>query len=74
MLKKEEITSNINTEYAISPEYLKESRYGLCKYISDICNSIEINNDIASIAMIYTNYFYIKKSYFNYDKLVKLIS
>jgi hypothetical protein len=74
MLKKEEITSNINTEYAISPDYLKESRYGLCRYISEICNSIEINNDIASIAMMYTNHFFIKKSYLNYEKLVKLLS
>jgi hypothetical protein len=70
MIRREEIFSNINTDYAISADYLKESRYGLCRYISDICNSIDINNDIASIAMVYVNHFFIKKSYLNYEKLV----
>jgi hypothetical protein len=70
MITKEEIKSNINTDYGISPEFLKESRYGLCRYISDICNNIEINNDVASIAMVYVNQFFIKKCYLNYEKLV----
>lgn len=42
MIKKEEIYHNVNTEYAISKEFLKDSRYGLCRYISDICISMEL--------------------------------
>ncbi len=42
MIKKEEIFDNINTDYFITKDFLKESRYGLCKYISDICSSIEL--------------------------------
>lgn len=41
MLTKEEIYSNINSEYCISSQFQKETRYGLCRYISDICLSIE---------------------------------
>ncbi len=41
MINKQEINNNINTEYSISHECLKEHRYGLCRYISDICNSID---------------------------------
>ena len=73
MIKREEIFSNINTDYGFSPNILKESRYGLCRYISDICISIELNNDIASIAMVYMNHFFIKKSYINFEKLVNKI-
>ena len=73
MLTKEELYNNINTEFCISKEHLKESRYGLCKYISDLCKNIDLTNDVASIAMIYVNYFFVKKCYLNYDKLVKFI-
>ena len=69
MLSKAEIYSNINTEWEISQEYLKESRYGLCKYIVDVCQAIRVSNDVASIAMSLTNYFFVKKCYFNYEKL-----
>lgn len=72
MLRKEELDNNINTDYCISKEYLKESRYGLCRYISDICHSIELSTDVESIAMIYVNYFFIKKCYFNYEKFVRI--
>ena len=41
MIKKKEMTVNINTEYMISLDCLKEQRYGLCRYISDICSSID---------------------------------
>jgi hypothetical protein len=39
---KDEINTNINTEYYITKEFLKESRYGLCRYITDICQSMEL--------------------------------
>lgn len=42
MIKKDEINGNINTDYLITKDFLKESRYGLCKYISDICSAIEL--------------------------------
>ncbi len=42
MIKKEEILANINTEYNISREYLADSRICLCKYISDICKSMDL--------------------------------
>jgi hypothetical protein len=41
MLKREEISANINNEYCITQTFQKETRYGLCRYISDICSSIE---------------------------------
>ena len=41
MISPEEIKANINTEYLISIECLKELRYGQCRYISDICISID---------------------------------
>jgi len=42
MIRKEEINENINTEYKISKNFLKESRYGLCKYIVDISTQIDL--------------------------------
>lgn len=69
MLFKEELYSNINTEFGISKEYLKESRYGLCHYINDLCIAINVPTEVASIAMYLTNYFFVKKCYFNYEKL-----
>ena len=69
MLSKSELTANINTEWEISLDYLKESRYGLCKYINDICISIRESADVASLAMVFTNYFFVKKCYLNYEKL-----
>ena len=42
MLKKEEINENINSEYKISKNFLKDSRYGLCKYIVDISSQIDL--------------------------------
>ena len=69
MLSKAELYSNINTEWEISQDYLKERRYGLCKYIIDICQSIRVSNEVASIAMYLTNYFFVKKCYLNYEKL-----
>ena len=69
MLSKAELYQNINTEYQISKDYLKESRYELNRHIIDICHSIRVSNDVASIAMALTNYFFVKKCYFNYEKL-----
>jgi hypothetical protein len=42
MISKDEINNNINTEYHITRDFLKESRYGLCRYIIDICQSMEL--------------------------------
>ena len=69
MITKEEITHNINSEWQITLNYQKESRYGLCKFIIEICQKINLSDETASLAMLLTNFFFIKKCYFNYDKL-----
>lgn len=69
MISKEEITNNINSEWQISLSYQKESRYGLCKFIIETCQKINSSDETASLAMLLTNFFFIKKCYFNYDKL-----
>lgn len=69
MITKQEILNNINTEWHIPQENQKESRYGLCKFIIDICQKISLSYETASLAMLITNFFFIKNCYFNYDKL-----
>lgn len=69
MISKEEIEKNINSEWQITLDYQKESRYGLCKFIVEVCQRTNLSNETASLAMLMTNYFFIKKCYFNYDKL-----
>ncbi len=69
MITKEEITNNINSEWQITLKYQKESRYGLCKFIIEVCQKINLSDETASLAMLLTNFFFIKKCYFNYDKL-----
>ena len=69
MISKEEINHNINSEWQISLSYQKESRYGLCKFIIETCQKINSSDETASLAMLLTNFFFIKKCYFNYDKL-----
>ena len=69
MISKEEINNNINSEWQISLSYQKESRYGLCKFIIETCQKINSSDETASLAMLLTNFFFIKKCYFNYDKL-----
>lgn len=69
MITKEEIKNNINTEWNISLDFQKESRYGLCKFIVDISQKINLSYETASLAMLITNYFYIKNCYFNFNKL-----
>ena len=69
MISKEEINNNINSEWQITLDYQKESRYGLCKFIIEVCQRINLSDETASLAMLLTNFFFIKKCYFNYDKL-----
>ena len=69
MITKEEITNNINSEWQITLNYQKESRYGLCKFIIEVCQKINLSDETASLAMLLTNFFFIKKCYLNYDKL-----
>jgi len=69
MISKEEINHNINSEWQISLSYQKESRYGLCKFIIETCQKINSSDETASLAMLLSNFFFIKKCYFNYDKL-----
>ena len=69
MITKDEIKNNINTEWNISLDFQKESRYGLCKFIIDISQKINLSYETASLAMLITNYFYIKNCYFNFNKL-----
>ena len=69
MISKKEITYNINSEWQLSLSYQKESRYGLCKFIIETCQKIKLSDETASLAILLTNFFFIKKCYFNYDKL-----
>ena len=69
MISKEEITNNINSEWQITLKYQKETRYGLCRFIIEVCQKINLSDETASLAMLLTNFFFIKKCYFNYDKL-----
>ena len=69
MIKKEEIYQNINSEWQISLELQKKSRYGLARLINDMCLRNNLNEDISSIAINLCNYFFIKKCLLNYDKL-----
>ena len=69
MISKEEITNNINSEWQLTLSYQKETRYGLCKFIIETCQKINSSDETASLAMLLTNFFFIKKCYFNYDKL-----
>ena len=70
MISKEEIKYNINSEWQISLNYQKESRYSLCKFIIETCKRINSSDETASLSMLLTNFFFIKKCYFNYDKLL----
>lgn len=69
MISMEEIRNNINTEWKIPLESQNKSRYGLCKYIVEVCQKMNLPQSTASLAMLITNYFFIKNCYFNYDKL-----
>ena len=69
MISKEEKTNNINSEWQLTLSYQKETRYGLCKFIIETCQKINSSDETASLAMLLTNFFFIKKCYFNYDKL-----
>ena len=69
MLSKEEIKNNINNDWHITFESQKEFRYGLCSFIVDTCQKLNLSYNIASLAMLITNYFYVKNCYFNYNKL-----
>ena len=69
MISKEEITNNINSEWQLTLSYQKETRYGLCKFIIETCQKINSSDETASLAMLLANFFFIKKCYFNYDKL-----
>ena len=57
MISKEEITHNINSEWQITLNYQKESRYGLCKFIIEVCQKINLSDETASLAMLLTNFF-----------------
>jgi len=69
MIDKKEIKENINTEWKIPLENQKEARYGLCRFIIETCQKLNLSNETTSLAMLLTTFFYIKKCYFNYDKL-----
>ena len=69
MLTKEEIKNNINTEWRIPLESQNKSRYGLCKYIIEVCQKLNLSQSTAALSMLITNYFFTKNCIFNYDKL-----
>ena len=69
MLKKTKINNNININWKIQPQKLKEYRYGLCKFIIDKSYELDLSKDTVACAMQIVNYFFIKNCYFNYDKL-----
>ena len=54
MISKEEITHNINSEWQITLNYQKESRYSLCRFIIEVCQKIKLSNETASLAMLTT--------------------
>lgn len=69
MLTKEEIETNINYEWNIPTEFQKESRYGLNRFIIDTTQKMKLQKEIPCLSMHLCNYFFVKNSYFNYDKL-----
>lgn len=69
MIDKKEVENNINSEWQITLNYQKESRYGLCKFIIEVCQRIGLSHECCSLAMLITNFFFIRKCYLNYDKL-----
>ena len=69
MLKKTELDNNININWKIQPQKLKEYKYGLCKFIIDKSYELDLSKETAACAMQIVNYFFIKNCYFNYDKL-----
>lgn len=69
MIDKKEIENNINSEWQITLKYQEESRLGLAKFIIETCQKINVSNETASLAILITNFFFIRKCYFNYDKL-----
>ena len=66
---EKEIEENINTENQITAEFQKDSRYGINRFIVDLCQSLKLNDEICSLAMLITNYFFVKNCYLYYDKL-----
>lgn len=74
MLTKEEIRNNINTEWHLPLESQKEYRYHLCTFILNISQKIGLSYDTCSLAMLISNYFFIKNLYFNYNKLTMACS
>ena len=74
MLTYQDKKDNINSRtFNISEEEIKHERYGCCRYIIDITSSSKnLPVEIASLAMLYTNYFFVKNSFLNFDK--RLIS
>ena len=60
MISKEEMRNNINTEWKIPLESQNKSRYGLCKYIVEVSQRLNLSQSTATLAMLITNYFFIK--------------
>ena len=69
MIEKNEINNNINTQWKIPDEKLKEYKYGLCKFILDKSYELNLSKKTVACAMQIVNYFFIKNCYFSYDKL-----
>lgn len=69
MISKEEVKSNINSEWHIPLDSQKQFRYGLCKFIVNTCQKYNLSHETASLAMLITNHFFIKNLYFNFNKL-----
>ena len=69
MFNIEEIKNNINSEWNIPLETQKEFRYCLCKFILNTSQKIGLSYDRTSLAMLISNFFFIKNLYFNYNKL-----
>ena len=69
MISKEEIKLNINSEWHIPLDTQKQYRYGLCRFIINTCQKINLSYETASLAMLIINHFFIKNLYFNFNKL-----
>lgn len=69
MISLHELQNDVNVkEYNITENESKLERHGFCRYIIEISSYGNIPNEIASLAMMYLNKFFLKKLYVNYDK------
>jgi len=70
LVKKRELEKNINHDYDIDNQTQFELRSGCNNYILEFGQKLDLPQSLVSLAIIYNNYFFIKKSYVNHDRYV----